>query len=336
MLAIYFLLFIISVPLYSLKSDPKKNELEEMFVQRWSWYTLCDFSYCNNHDSGTSRDFVNATPFSPDEVMPGDSVFITDSGMHKFLTEVHPKIKNPYILVTYFSPNHNEAHYINDPKIIAWLGVATFHSDIEDFEKFMLVPVGIYREQHIFNNRKMYSQLFSQLRAQPKDKLLYMNFKIHEGRGNETTYRKNVWNFFKDKPFCTVGKPQQFMSYIKESAQHKFVVSPWGDMYDCYRHWEALISGSIPVIESSPLDTLFEGLPVLIVHDFSEVTEEFLLKKYEEMKNTSYNLEKLYMKYWSDRIQQIREDFFAGKKFTQNKKFHKKFCRMYETIKSLN
>lgn len=309
----YLVLFLIIAPLYAVKPFQTKNELETTFVQRWSWYDICDFSYCNNHDSGTSLNFVNATPFNPEDVQPGNTIFITDPGIAKFLREVHPKIKNPYILVTYFSPNRTEAEYVNDPKLIAWFGLATNHYDIDLFDKFILVPLGIYRDQNIFNNRKQFYNIFEELRKSHKPKLLYMNFSIHTGRGAETEYRKNIYNHFKSKSFCTVGKPKQFTDYIQESAQHKFVLSPWGDMYDCYRHWEALLTGSIPIVETSPLDGLFEGLPVLIVNSFSEVTEEFLLRKYDEIKNKTYNFEKLYMKYWVDKINKTKEDYFRGK-----------------------
>ena len=68
------------------------------------------------------------------------------------------------------------------------------------------------------------------------------------------------------------------MDYLKEMAQCKFTFSPRGFGIDCYRTWEALLVGSIPVIKSSHLDFMYEGLPVLIVNDWQVINEDFLNK----------------------------------------------------------
>jgi len=59
----------------------------------------------------------------------------------------------------------------------------------------------------------------------------------------------------------------------KEYAKHKFVVAPLGVGLDCYRIWETLILGSIPIVPYSELvdDELFEGLPVKRVSTWAEV-----------------------------------------------------------------
>ncbi len=45
----------------------------------------------------------------------------------------------------------------------------------------------------------------------------------------------------------------------------------------CTGMWETLLVGSIPVTVSSPLDTLLRRLPVLIVDDWDEVTQQAYL-----------------------------------------------------------
>merc|ERR1712238_335232 len=60
----------------------------------------------------------------------------------------------------------------------------------------------------------------------------------------------------------------------REYAQHKFVVSPLGVGLDCYRTWETLVLGSIPIVPYSELvDELFDGLPVKRVSTWAEVDE---------------------------------------------------------------
>lgn len=291
---------------------PKKRaleNLEEVFVQRWAWFSICDYAYANNFDQGEHPHFNNATPFDPEKVEAGSTIFATAYSIEKFLEEVHPKIKNPYILVTlYYGPVHGISKYVQDPKIIAWFGQS--NREAVTFKKFTVIPLGIMRDEHIFEQRKNYNQLFKQLRNKEKTDLLYMNFTVHEGRFDG---RGEVYNLFINQPFCTAKKPKPFYEYIHETANFKFVLSPTGDMQDCYRHWEALLVGSIPIVTPTNLDTAFEDLPVLIVNDYKEITEEFLHKKYQEMAGKNYNFRKLYMQYWVDKINEAKLNFFNSK-----------------------
>ena len=63
--------------------------------------------------------------------------------------------------------------------------------------------------------------------------------------------------------------------------------------------------GCIVIVKTSPLDPLYEGLPVVIVKDWSEVTSANLDKWLEQYKdaftNPSYR-EKLTYKYWFSKI----------------------------------
>ena len=57
-------------------------------------------------------------------------------------------------------------------------------------------------------------------------------------------------------------------------AQYPFVLSAEGNGLDCHRTWELLYLGCIVITKSSPLDPLFEGLPVVIVRDWEEVHDK--------------------------------------------------------------
>ena len=74
----------------------------------------------------------------------------------------------------------------------------------------------------------------------------------------------------------------RFNQYIKETAEHKFQLSPPGLGPDCYRVWESLLVGTIPIVEHSYFDWMYEGLPVLFIDKWEEVTPEFLEQKYRE------------------------------------------------------
>ena len=84
--------------------------------------------------------------------------------------------------------------------------------------------------------------------------------------------------------------------------EYAFVCSPSGGGLDCHRTWEALVLGCVPIVKSSGMDRLFDGLPVWIVDDWNEVTLEACLTKKEEFAGKTYNYEKLGLEYWVKRI----------------------------------
>ncbi len=48
-------------------------------------------------------------------------------------------------------------------------------------------------------------------------------------------------------------------------AESKFVLSPPGFGEDCYRTWEAVLLGAVPIVRRSPLQQLYDGAPVVVV-----------------------------------------------------------------------
>lgn len=114
------------------------------------------------------------------------------------------------------------------------------------------------------------------------------------------TLEKLKLNGFKDIDSTLI----YWTDYLIEMVNYKFCVSLPGKGLDCYRTWEALSIGVIPIVISTNLDPLYENLPVLIVNDFSTVTEEFLNEKYQEMcsKLDTYDWFKLGTSYWIHKI----------------------------------
>jgi hypothetical protein len=93
-----------------------------------------------------------------------------------------------------------------------------------------------------------------------------------------------------------------------------FVLSPRGNGLDCYRTWEALLIGTIPICLRSTLDPLYDGLPVLLVASWDDVTQELLLKKYKEFTNNKdmYNHERMFAQYWIDTIKDVQQNFLKS------------------------
>ena len=79
-------------------------------------------------------------------------------------------------------------------------------------------------------------------------------------------------------------KIERYQSWMKQIG-YAFVASPHGNGLDCHRTWEALCLGCIPIVKTSPLDDLYEGLPVLIVGEWRDICENLLLETIENFKN---------------------------------------------------
>jgi hypothetical protein len=94
-----------------------------------------------------------------------------------------------------------------------------------------------------------------------------------------------------------------FENYLVELGEHRFALSPPGRGIDTHRTWEALMVGTIPIVIRSPLDSMYDKLPVLIVDDWSVLTCEFLEEKYVEFQGGEYDFSRLYTPYWKRVIQ---------------------------------
>jgi hypothetical protein len=80
--------------------------------------------------------------------------------------------------------------------------------------------------------------------------------------------------------------------------KYSFVISPHGNGLDCHRTWEALVLGCIPIVKTSALDEIYNDLPVLIVQEWKDVTEQLLNDTINNYKNKQFNYEKLKLNYW--------------------------------------
>ncbi|WIA23258.1 hypothetical protein OEZ85_000029 [Tetradesmus obliquus] len=75
--------------------------------------------------------------------------------------------------------------------------------------------------------------------------------------------------------------------------------------------WEALLAGSIPILESSVRDSMYEGLPVLIVKSWTDLSLPLLQSAYTNLTaaGKSYRWEKLFAPYY---LQQLSADLLQS------------------------
>lgn len=248
----------------------------------------------------------NTQTFEPKHVKVGDVIFVECVYLNHFFAVLHPRITVPYILLTHNGDTHVPgyyASYLDDPKLVAWFGqnIDMIHP------KLHALPIGLANSYYQHGNTAFYEKYRVCCKDRNRTKLLYMNF-------NTSTYpseRNEVYAMFKNKPFCTVRTNLQLGRYLEDITQHKFVLSPRGNGLDCHRTWEALLMGSYPIVKTSILDVLYQDLPVVIVDDWSEVTEDFLNQKYEEMRSKKFTINRLFAAYWLNQIRSVQSAMWA-------------------------
>jgi hypothetical protein len=98
----------------------------------------------------------------------------------------------------------------------------------------------------------------------------------------------------------------------KIKGNYAFSISPHGNGLDCHRTWEDLALGCIVIVKTSPLDCLYEDLPVVIVKDWSEVSKEnFVIWKtlYADAFTNPIYREKLTHRYWMNKIKSKQAEY---------------------------
>lgn len=113
---------------------------------------------------------------------------------------------------------------------------------------------------------------YKNVELKSKSKLLYVNFQFY------TNERIDLFKYFYGCNNVTVEKDKLFEHYMDQLNQHHFCLCPVGNGIDCYRIWEALYMGCIPIIELHPGFIFLHDtrLPILVVDNFYRITNKSL------------------------------------------------------------
>jgi hypothetical protein len=268
----------------------QQHEENDSFISGDAFKKYCDFVY------------EKATSFDPFQVQEGNLVFVDNDLLQEFFSTMHPKIPHRYVLVThngnYLKGRATPGRYylfLEDDKILAWFGS---NPNIKH-PKIVGLPLGLESIVWKNGNIDFYYDAIANYPVEKKH-LLYMNFSLK----NDPLSRLQVYQIFSEKPYCFIANENGWEKYFQEICESKFVLCPGGRGGDSFRVWESLIFGSVPIVKSSVLDPLYDDLPVVIVQDWCEITEEFLEKKYLELEKKQFCYQKLFSSYWKKRIKE--------------------------------
>jgi hypothetical protein len=163
--------------------------------------------------------------------------------------------------------------------------------------------------------------------------LCYSNLSPKTG-GNRKKILRSINRFdYINKEGLSYGQKQKisFDGYFIGLKNHKFCISPEGNGIDCHRHYETILAKGIPIIQipneeysnqrwnKNSCMQKYDNLPILWTTDYTELTEEYLEKKYKEMLETEYDFNKMTITYWVEHSNNLLKNMeFWKQKFFRN------------------
>jgi hypothetical protein len=298
------------------------NESTTLFVNSYGIMKSCDiFSKTPISSIGKVID----TDFSyfrnsNNSQLPTKTIYICSRAIPHFFTDIFPGLVCPFILVTgdcdeccpsdLFADEEDFTRFIEDKMIVHWYSqnCVVYHP------KLTQIPIGLdfhtmSRSDHDWGRKT------SPLN---QERLLLSIRKNMEPFWNRQPRAYSNFHFFMTTRFgqdridalaeipgdCVYYEPEKCerLNSWKTQSEFAFVISPHGNGLDCHRTWEALCLGCIPIVKSSPLDPLFEDLPVLIVHSWSVVSLRLMHDVVQLFREREFNYRKLELGYWMDMI----------------------------------
>lgn len=273
----------------------------------------------------------DSLPFNPNlyKNIPARAiVWMRTKWFAQFYREVFPSITNSFVLVvasgdesfpvdTGLSVEEIE-QFLADQRVIQ---VFTQNYDYQGMSrKLQPIPIGL----------DLHTMAYKERRSSPKEQeaVLYSIMK-----GLLPTYQRKIGAFVDFHHNDTTRCAGRYLQYGEDRASifqrlvttglidhstrlerselwrtkglYAFSISPHGNGLDCHRTWEDLILGCIVIVKTSSLDSLYEGLPVVIVKDWDEVTldnmKRWIIQYGDAFTNPSYR-EKLLRAYWLNKI----------------------------------
>ncbi len=172
---------------------------------------------------------------------------------------------------------------LGHPAIYRWLAQNVDSPETElasRNNKLIPVPIGLNYYINVPHMKEFLSEV--EVSGWPeKDRLLLVNFWPGSYHDRPAVFDAfcNEDSVFNNATTCTAWDGQEAHVMSDQSADYrnlsraKYIVAPRGNGIDTHRAWESLYVKAVPIMQSSTINSLFEGLPVIIVN---EITPEFI------------------------------------------------------------
>lgn len=193
----------------------------------------------------------------------------------------------------------NESLYSKKPDCISnWYGI-----NIE-YQAYDLTPIPIGLSNYYSPKNLFYNHFKNKdLAVSKKLDVIYVNFNVSTNRKVRAKLLKSLQN---KESFYIEKENKDLNGYLNSLIKYKYVLCPEGNGIDTHRFWETIYSGSIPVSKKHTTLNTSQGLPVILIEDYKNLSFEEILNK--TPKKTDYEFEKLTVEYWDNLINSKKID----------------------------
>jgi hypothetical protein len=224
------------------------------------------------------------------DVSEGDLVWVRVAWLPSFVRQILPKLGSPFVLVTGDAINSVPSQIPTDIRS-AIEGSNILHWFAQNCERGhpRISPLPLGLDFHTINDRPFWGEPTARPAEQEcllrsiASELPAVEYRIPSAYADfawqQVDYggRFQIVTSLRDNP--RVFLQESFLarrSMWRRRGAFAFVISPQGYGLDCHRTWEALALGHIVLISSSPFDSVYEGLAVVPVTDWSTITADHL------------------------------------------------------------
>jgi hypothetical protein len=287
------------------------------------------------------------------DIREGELVWVRISWLKSFIQQVLPLVTAKFVLITGDSDSCVPSELGNVARVVLESSKIT-HWYTQDYDgsviskKISPIPIGI--DFHMLSERAIWGESVSTPEQQEAvlksvgaqlppcaDRIpkVYVDFAWQRGLGLRSYRRfhplvgarlresrrriakklKNNENIFSQ------NGPLPRTELWRRRGEYAFVLSPHGTGLDCHRTWEALALGHIVVTPASSLDSLYDGLPVVTLNDWNEITSDNLKKWLLQFQGKCGIQERLTNSYWIAKMRKTAEDLFSHEIARMNTNF---------------
>ena len=255
----------------------------------------------------------------------------------RFFEQHRPNITVPYVFLTTKTDGDSPISFFKDrldtdPLLLAWYGINPKYDLGANHSKFRMMPLGLtgnkYRQQPDLDllmqarnhtnpfggskERWLNSTLWES--AVDTTPLLFVKFGFHEN----ALHREVPWNMAcenrtmpaLDDLSCNKNKGANPRQTYTAASKYLFGLSPPGNGMDCFRTYELLLNGIIPIVQAQPeYDELFRDLPVLQIPHWNYTQSELVELMHDFVKDPSFQensfdegWDRLHLQYWRQHV----------------------------------
>lgn len=289
----------------------KNDESKCLFVSSRGLMRSCDIF---DKSATSSIHYINSN-YDFGLLRPGSLVYVCNAALQDFASFVD-QLPHPFILISgdcdktvpyeTFQDATLFTKLLNSHLLIHWF----CQNLVIKHNKMTKMPIGM--DYHTMKSSGVWGPLMSckeqenylvqlssiSLPFYERKRLCYVNFMHSLNRPYGEKHRKPAILQIPSDLLSVEEKNINRNDTWINMTRHAFVVSPHGNGLDCHRTWEAILLGCIPIVKKSSIDDLYKELPVLIVNNWFDVTEELLNNTIEKFKNMTFNYDKMKLSYW--------------------------------------